>query len=363
MGASVIARNITEQKKAEQQLVQSEEKYRLLFEKSPQPMWIFDIKTLQFLEVNLAAIEHYGYSRQEFLQMTLKDIRPAARNTELKELSNQNYRKAFHRTSFHKKKGGVLIKVQVSVSAIEYENRKARLALLIDRTDQEKARKDLLQLNIQLRQLSAHLQNIREEERTHIAREIHDELGQQLSALKMDIEWVISKMPRQEGLLKEKVADLLSLICQTVNSVRRISTNLRPAILDDLGLLAALEWQSSEAEKRSGININLTCNLTDVTLPLPITTGLFRIYQEALTNVVRHSSAKQVDAKLIVSENMIILQIADNGKGIVTEPSGKTFGLIGMKERAYILNGNIEIQSKPGKGTTIMVSIPHHSSN
>jgi signal transduction histidine kinase len=96
-----------------------------------------------------------------------------------------------------------------------------------------------------------------------------------------------------------------------------------------------------------------------VTLPLPITTGLFRIYQEALTNVVRHSNAKQVYAKLIVSENMIILQIADDGKGIATEPSGKTFGLIGMKERAYILNGDIEIQSKLGKGTTITVSIPH----
>jgi PAS domain S-box-containing protein len=363
MGASVIARNITEQKKAEQQLVQSEEKYRLLFEKSPQPMWIFDIQTLKFLEVNLAAIEHYGYSRQEFLQMTVHDVRPMESNPALKDLSNLDYSKTYSNFSIHRKKNGELIKVQISVSNIEYENRKATLVLLIDRTEQERTRKELLNINSQLRELTAHLHNIREEERTHIAREIHDELGQQLSALKMDIEWVISKMPRQEGLIEERVADLLSLIGQTVNSVRRISTNLRPAILDDLGLLAALEWQSSEAEKRSGININLTCNLTDVTLPLPITTGLFRIYQEALTNVVRHSSAKQVDAKLIVSENMIILQIADNGKGIVTEPSGKTFGLIGMKERAYILNGNIEIQSKPGKGTTIMVSIPHHSSN
>ncbi len=121
----------------------------------------------------------------------------------------------------------------------------------------------------------------------------------------MDIEWLTSKMPHQNGLMDEKIADLLTLISQTVNSVRRISTNLRPAILDDLGLIAALEWQSSEAEKRSGININLTCNVTDIKVPFNITTAIFRIYQEALTNVVRHSNAKQVNAEFILRKNMI----------------------------------------------------------
>lgn len=312
---------------------------------------------------NRGAETIFNYTEEEAIGKHIDIITPAELLIEQSHIIDQ-IKKGEHVQNYETErltKNGMRIKVSLTISPIYNASGIVIGASKIARniTEQKKAAEDLMQTNKELHSLSAHLQNIREEERTHIAREIHDELGQQLSALKMDIEWLISKMPQKNRVMDEKVADLLTLIRQTVNSVRRISTNLRPAILDDLGLIAALEWQSCEAGKRSGIHINLTCNVTDVALPLPITTGLFRIYQEALTNVVRHSNAKHVNAEFNISNNMITLQITDDGKGIATEPGRKTFGLLGMKERAYILDGNIEIQSKPGKGTTITVSIPH----
>jgi len=230
-----------------------------------------------------------------------------------------------------------------------------------DIDEKKKAEENLLAINNELRELATHLQNVREEERMRIAREIHDELGQQITGLKMDLSQLNSILPAGKASTANLINGMVALVDETVVSIRRISANLRPALLDDLGLVAAMEWQSRETEKRSNIKVNFTSNEDDVALPFNISTGLFRIYQENLTNAVRHSNGTIINAHLQIKPTSITLTVADNGKGIdkAHAASKKTFGLLGMKERTFMLNGTIDIQSKSGKGTTIRVSIPH----
>jgi signal transduction histidine kinase len=229
-----------------------------------------------------------------------------------------------------------------------------------DITEIIKAEEKLQQSYQQIKQLVSHLQEIREQERTNMAREIHDELGQQLTGLKMYISWLNKKCNPQETEVKEKFSSTMILIEETIKSVRKISMDLRPSILDDLGLLAAIEWQSNEFERRSGIStefINLTDNKE---VPSRLKTGLFRIFQESLTNIARHADAKKIVSSLKFDNNHLTLTITDDGKGFVYKniDSKKTLGLLGMEERTKEMGGRYEIKSNPGIGTTVSVTVP-----
>jgi PAS domain S-box-containing protein len=229
-----------------------------------------------------------------------------------------------------------------------------------DITELVQAEEKLQQSYQQIKQLVTHLQDIREQERTNIAREIHDELGQQLTGLKMYVSWLSKKNLQQEPEIKEKFSAAMELIEETIKSVRKISMELRPSLLDDLGLLAAIEWQSTEFEKRSGIAtefINLTSNQE---VPSRIKTGLFRIFQESLTNVARHADAKKIVSSLKFDDNKFTLTITDDGKGFLLKniESKKTLGLFGMQERTREMGGRYEIKSEPGLGTTVSVTVP-----
>jgi signal transduction histidine kinase len=213
----------------------------------------------------------------------------------------------------------------------------------------------------QLRELSDHLLNIRETERTKIAREIHDELGQQLTILKMDLSWLNQKLKQcGDAPVLQKTGDALNVLNETIRSVRRIATELRPSMLDDLGLIEAMEWQSKEFEKRSGIRIIFESGISYLPVDNDAATSLFRIYQEALTNIARHANAKTVFSKLQWENELVILTIADDGAGfdMQTLAIKKTLGLLGMKERTLMMGGRFEINSKPGEGTTIIVTTP-----
>jgi signal transduction histidine kinase len=224
----------------------------------------------------------------------------------------------------------------------------------------EQRHQEILQINDQLHELSSHLQNVREEERIQIARDIHDELGQQLTGLKMDVSWLRNKIAPEDETIRQKIAGIIELIDETVKSVRRISSHLRPSMLDDLGLIPALEWHSEEVAKRYGILVKFTSDIQQITIPDAIATGIFRIYQEVLTNVVRHAGAREIVSSLQVINNQLLLQIADDGEGMDLEKigAGKTLGLIGIKERTFALGGKYELKSEPGKGTEIKVIIP-----
>jgi signal transduction histidine kinase len=211
----------------------------------------------------------------------------------------------------------------------------------------------------QLRELSEHLLNIRETERTNIAREIHDELGQQLTILKMDLSWLNKKLKKcGDASVLQKTGDALMVLNETIRSVRRIATELRPSMLDDLGPIEAMEWQSKEFEKRSGIKIIFESGASYLPVNNDVATSLFRIYQEALTNIARHANAKTVFSKLQVMNDQVILTITDDGTGFEMQTLAikKTLGLLGMKERTLMMGGRFEINSKPGEGTTIVVT-------
>jgi len=212
----------------------------------------------------------------------------------------------------------------------------------------------------QLRTLAARLQSIREEERSRIAREVHDVLGQTLTGIKMDAAWILAKLPEGQTKLVARAKSMSSLIDSMVQMVRRIATDLRPGILDNLGLVAAVEWQASEFQTRTGIACQVTSNLRDASLASDSATAVFRIFQETLTNVARHAQATAVTVSLSEQQDRVVLQVADNGRGIdlaeVTQ--SKSVGLIGMRERAAILGGDLVISGAPGQGTTVVLAIP-----
>jgi PAS domain S-box-containing protein len=239
------------------------------------------------------------------------------------------------------------------------------LSLVHDVTERRNAEETMHQSYQQIRSLTEHLQNIREEERTYIAREIHDELGQQLTVLKMDVAWLSKKVNGKNDAVEEKIKDLLNLLDNTVQSVRRISSELRPGILDDLGLAAAIEWHLNEFEKRSGVQTHFNYPEEERQLPGPVKTNLYRIFQESLTNVARHAQASEVTVNLAQQDGQITLTIKDNGQGFDQHLAGKkrTLGILGMKERAAMMGGTYEIQSEPGIGTNISVVIPLPNTN
>lgn len=217
-----------------------------------------------------------------------------------------------------------------------------------------------LKLKLNCRELAKHLQHIREEERTRIAREIHDELGQQLTGLKMDLSWLQKRSNHLNTEFDEKLISSLALVDETVKTVRRISTQLRPSILDDLGLISALEWQSDEMQKRYHIHSLFFSNVSSINLKSEIATAIFRIYQESLTNVLRHAQATEVNTTIELNSNQLMLVISDNGIGFDEKfiKDKKTLGLLGMKERTLMLGGTFKIESKEKEGTTLIVNIP-----
>ena len=211
-----------------------------------------------------------------------------------------------------------------------------------------------------LHDLAVHLQLVREEERSAIAREIHDELGQMLMALKLNLSRTAREYTASNPLFGEKLGEDIEMIDAIIQSVRKICSELRPSILDHLGLGPAIEWQSEEFQRRSGIQCSVTLDPENISVSPEIGIALFRIFQESLTNVMKHAEATKVRAKLTKRDNSILLEITDNGIGMTQEQLSKTrsFGILGMRERVYPLKGNVSIVSSMYQGTRITVSIP-----
>jgi PAS domain S-box-containing protein len=264
------------------------------------------------------------------------------------------------------------VPIEVSVSTIYDDARGMTGAVLVfrDITERKLFEAQLKKSQNELRSLAGHLEAAREAERTRIAREIHDEFGQMLTGLKIDISWLEKKLSQPDAAprppLLDKVKSIQELIHEMVGSVRRISSELRPGVLDALGLGAAVEWQVNEFQQRTGIKSHVSAALGDAEPSRTVATVLFRVLQESLTNVARHAGASGVEVELKEQEGWVTLEVRDNGRGISEEELNKTgaFGLMGMRERVIPLRGKCEIRGTPGQGTTVCISVPvDHADN
>ncbi len=212
----------------------------------------------------------------------------------------------------------------------------------------------------QLQELAASLESAREEERTQIARELHDELGQALTAVKFDLAWLGDELEKKDENLFQKIKDITARVNTLIQRVKRISTELRPGMLEDLGLVASIEWQAQDFEKHTGVRCKVNLPGEELVLTREQSLAIFRIFQEALTNVVRYAEAEQVDITLSKAGEVLVLEVKDNGKGIKAEEvTGlHSLGLLGMRERATYLGGTFDVHGTPGEGTMLRVTIP-----
>lgn len=349
--------DITEKRKAEIELKQSEERYRTLVEQAVDAIALYDEKG-KVLDVNSGASELLGYSKEELSKMYLHEIlledeindNPVRYDILEKGHSTVKQRRM-------KRKDGTVVITEVRSQQLP-DGR--FLSVVRDLTERIQTEQELSESYKAVRKLTAHLQKIREEERSNIAREIHDELGQQLTVMKMDVSWVNKKITEGEGAIKERLQGLLHMLDDTVKSVRRISSELRPSLLDDLGLIAAMEWQLNEFEKRSGIKTSFSAPDDEVNLSNDVKTALFRIFQESLTNVARHSEANSLSVSFVQNNGDLILAIADNGKGFDKQAISerRTLGILGMNERSMMIGASYEIISEPGQGTKVSIRVP-----
>jgi signal transduction histidine kinase len=228
-----------------------------------------------------------------------------------------------------------------------------------DVTDRHHASEQLRVSREQLRALASRLQKVREEERTEVAREIHDELGQALTGLKLDVAWMKKRLPRDHEMMEQCVS-VIQRIDQTLNAVRRIATALRPSVLDQLGLAAALEWQGQEFRTRTGIDVAMDVSTDGAAIPDHLGSSAFRILQESLTNVLRHANASKVTIRLEQTELLLTLEITDNGIGAPSMclEGTKSLGVVGMRERALACGGQFSITGTPDRGTTVLLRVP-----
>ncbi|MBI4986454.1 MAG: PAS domain S-box protein [Rhodocyclales bacterium] len=249
--------------------------------------------------------------------------------------------------------------IEATISQVQLSGEKLYTAILRDVTERRRAERQLHESNRQLRELSGSLQNVREEERTRISRELHDELGQQLTGLKMDLSW-LAKHAHEPKSVDEKIESMKRQVDATIKSVRRISTDLRPTLLDELGLGAAIEWLADDFKRKTGVAVSLDLAAEELARGEALVTSLFRIVQECLTNVARHSGATEVGVSLLQVDAGLELKIVDNGKGMTAAarngPGGN--GLVGIRERALMLGATAMVASWPGEGTEVKVVVP-----
>lgn len=358
-GAVVVFSDIARKRQMEQTLRESEERFRNIFEHAEIGM-VLASPNGAYLRVNRKFCAIVGYTHDELIGMTFREItHPADLEQDLAYLKQVAAGEidTFAMEKRYVRKDGGLTWVNLTVSPIRNKDDSIKhfVAVAEDISERKRAAQ-------QLRDLSDHIQTVREEEKARIAREIHDDLGGTLTALKMDVYWLLRKLPaNEEGAPLIERAELMSqLLDNAVGVTRRIITELRPTILDDLGLLAALEWQSAQFDWRTGIECRVTCLADKGQLDKARSIALFRIFQETLTNVARHAGASRVKVVFYHGDDAVSLRVSDNGCGLNQENRDSAFryGIRGMVERARSLGGHIGFESPPDGGLTITAILP-----
>jgi len=360
-----------ERLRSERRLGDSEQRFRTIVEHAPEAMVVLNCDTGRFIDANPNAELMFGLSRAEILEMGVRDLggpprpddREAAEWTKARtEAALRGERPVFEAIFFDRHRRP--IPCEVRLVALPAAGRRLVLGTMIDIRERKQAEADLLASRESLRALSARREAVREQERIRIAREIHDELGQQITVMKMELSSLRKRVGETPLSLpaapevEQRIRELGALMDSAIVSVRRIATDLRPAVLDNLGLTAAVEWHVREFGNRTGIQAHL--DLDEIPVSPELGTVAFRILQEALTNVARHSGARTVQVSLKLSEGCFRLLVADDGAGIPVEKinGGQSLGLLGIRERAQMVNGSVEIAPAAGGGTTLLATLP-----
>jgi PAS domain S-box-containing protein len=363
----VTCYDITERKRAERALRESEEHYRLLFEHSFAGIARMTADGV-LVDCNDAMARMFGCrSTEELLKAdpSLFYFDLAEQRRLIEELLNKGSLR--NREFLMKRIDGspVWTLINASVFRPNDESEPMFEGVILDITERKQTEQQLQQLYQQSRTLLARLETIREEERIRISREIHDNLGQILTGLKLDFSWLEKRLAHSsdEGLIRKtgaKLAEIADLLEEAIQTVRDIATELRPSVLDTLGLRAAIHWQAKEFERRTGIHCVITLCREPGNLSDDKATALFRIFQEVLTNITRHAKASKVKIELVESSDELLLTVHDNGVGISEEQrrNTKSLGLLGMRERATIFGGSVTVKGEPKRGTTVQVTMP-----
>ncbi len=354
-------RFISEQQRQLEAIRESERKYRNLFENSQVGIVRVSTEDLRIVDCNATFL-------RIFEKTTTAEVEDLLQQTISKEdrhffLQSLRQEKAIENVERRLLVNGGS-SVWISLSFRTFPDREFAEGILVDITERKNAEEQLLASHRQLRNLSAHLQSVREEERVKIAREIHDELGQVLTVAKMYLsvllDGIMAGQPTSMESIHKNLESITKIVDDSITLVKNIAYQLRPIILDDLGLREAVEWEVGQFEKKTGIRCVFESNDHQLQLGREESAAVFRIVQEALTNIVRHAKASNVVVAMHADEKNMTVEITDNGRGIQARDiqNPKSLGIIGMKERALFLGGQLEVASARNGGTTVALAMP-----
>jgi PAS domain S-box-containing protein len=352
--------DVTERREAEAALRASEQRFETLVNATTEAIQIIDASG-RFQYVNPAACALWGYSRDEFLRLTVADVIVPDRHDQIRQTIDSVVQgETFLREWRLRRKDGSVFVGETNASVLP-DGR--IISVMRDITERKHTEERLREYTDALRALTERVHAIREEEGTRIARELHDELGQSLTGLRIDVSW-IDKRLRSFGDgdavsdMRAKTSAMARQIDETVQTVRRISSELRPTVLDDLGLGAAIEWQVQEFQKRTGIQCAVSLLAETVSIGPDRATVVYRILLESLTNVARHARAKTISVSLAREVDDLVLRVADDGVGFGGLAVRHSLGILGMKERAQALGGSVTVGEADTRGTAVTARIP-----
>jgi PAS domain S-box-containing protein len=363
---TVILRDITRRVGDAELLARSEARLRGILESAMDAIITVDERQ-HIVLFNAAAEEVFRCPREEAVGAPLDGFIPQRFRTSHRDLVSRfgdagsaSRRMGHTRVVMGLRRDGQEFPIEASISQAIEGGQRYFTVILRDVTERTRAEEALRQSKAEIRELALAASNAREQEKSRIARELHDELGQSLTALKLDVSWLRENLAPARAELAGKLDGMQLLLDGTVAAARRISADLRPLMLDDLGLTAAAEWLVHNFTSRTGIPCELVLGEGDLDLPDPHATAVFRVLQECLTNVAKHAQARQVEATLERTPGYVLLTVSDNGRGFSAEQKRApgSYGLVGLKERALLLGGDVKIDSTPGSGTRVEMSIP-----
>ena len=354
-----VVRDITEAKRQKEALADELTRRRILLEQSRDGIVVLD-QDGKVAEANLRFAQMLGYSPEEVLQLHVWDWDVPHPSGELMDMVRTVDESGDHFETQHLRKDGTVYDVEISTNGAVFGGRKLVFCVCRDITDRKRAEKELAESLELLRQLAQRVEAAREEERTAIARDLHDRVGQSLTALKLDL----GRLTRSHQAMEPGVVALLrgmeAIVDSSADDVRRISSELRPGALDDLGLAGAISWQLDETRMRTSLKCLLDVPSTDIDLDPARRTALFRVFQELVTNVVRHAAATSVHVTLEPKGEACVLTVADDGRGAEMKQlnDSQSLGVIGMRERLHPYGGELHYDSESGRGTIARVVMP-----